>query len=154
MAQITINLQKNGKEFGRKIFILIIKFLRKNKFFGEKIMHFAISASWGPTDPTRAMLPFIFAASALQVKDTVTIMLFHDAVHLALKGFAEKIVPVGPPQRFKEIVDDNNAKLLVCTPCAEVRNIFEKDCLDKFIFGGMNDFHEACKILDTKIICY
>ena len=45
-------------------------------------MHFAISASWGPTDPTRAMLPFIFAASALQVKDTVTIMLFHDAVHL------------------------------------------------------------------------
>ena len=32
-------------------------------------MHFAISASWGPTDPTRAMLPFIFAASALQVKE-------------------------------------------------------------------------------------
>jgi predicted peroxiredoxin len=100
------------------------------------------------------MLPFIFATSALQEKDTVTIMLFHDAVHLALKGFAEKIVPVGPPQRFKEIIDDNNAKLLVCTPCAEVRNIFEKDCLDKFIFGGMNDFYESCKILDTKIICY
>ena len=32
-------------------------------------MHFAISASWGPTDPTRAMLPFIFSASALQVQD-------------------------------------------------------------------------------------
>ncbi len=46
-------------------------------------MHFAISASWGPTDPTRAMLPFIFAASALQANDTITIMLFHDAVHLA-----------------------------------------------------------------------
>ena len=28
-------------------------------------MHFAISASWGPTDPTRAMLPFVFSASAL-----------------------------------------------------------------------------------------
>ena len=67
-------------------------------------MHFAISASWGPTDPTRAMLPFIFAASALQEKDTVTIMLFHDAVHLALKEFAEKIVPVGPPQRFESKV--------------------------------------------------
>ena len=52
-------------------------------------MHFAISASYGPTDPTRAMLPFIFAASALQDGDTVTIMLFHDAVHLASKGVAE-----------------------------------------------------------------
>ena len=25
-------------------------------------MHFVLSATWGPTDPTRAMLPFIFAA--------------------------------------------------------------------------------------------
>ena len=47
-------------------------------------MHFAISTSWGPTDTTRAMLPFIFAASALQVNDKVTIMLFQDSVHLAL----------------------------------------------------------------------
>ena len=71
-------------------------------------MHFAISASWGPTDPTRAMLPFIFAASALQVKDTVTIMLFHDAVHLALKGFAEKVIPIGPPSRFEEVINDDD----------------------------------------------
>ena len=26
-------------------------------------VHFVISATWGPTDPTRAMLPFLFAAS-------------------------------------------------------------------------------------------
>jgi len=32
-------------------------------------MHFAISGTWGPTDPTRAMLPFIFAASAVQAGD-------------------------------------------------------------------------------------
>src|SRR6266550_6752669 len=42
-------------------------------------MHFVISGTWGPTDPTRAMLPFIFAASAVQDGDTVTLMLFHDA---------------------------------------------------------------------------
>ena len=29
-------------------------------------MHFAISTTWGPTDPTRAMLPFLFAAAAVQ----------------------------------------------------------------------------------------
>ena len=43
-------------------------------------MHFVISATWGPTDPTRAMLPFVFAASAMQADDEVTLMLFHDAL--------------------------------------------------------------------------
>jgi tRNA 2-thiouridine synthesizing protein D len=29
-------------------------------------MQFVISAAGGPTDPTRALLPFVFAASAVQ----------------------------------------------------------------------------------------
>ena len=41
-------------------------------------MHFAISGSCGPTDPTRTMLPFLFAASAVQAGDRVTLTLFHD----------------------------------------------------------------------------
>src|ERR1700730_9923728 len=48
-------------------------------------MHFVISGTWGPTDPTRAMLPFIFAASAVQDGDTVTLMLFHDSVLMAAR---------------------------------------------------------------------
>jgi predicted peroxiredoxin len=39
-------------------------------------MNWVISGTWGPTDPTRAMLPFVFAASAVQAGDTVTLMLF------------------------------------------------------------------------------
>ena len=35
-------------------------------------MHWVISGSFGPTDPTRAMLPFLFAASAVQAGDSVT----------------------------------------------------------------------------------
>lgn len=117
-------------------------------------MHFAISASWGPTDPTRAMLPFIFSASALQVQDKVTLMLFHDAVHLASKGVAKDIVPFGPPQRFEEVINDKNAKILICKPCADARKIYQENCLEKIIFGGMNDFHAACTLPDTKVICY
>ena len=48
-------------------------------------MHFAISATSGPTDPTRALLPFIFAASAVQAGESVTLMLFHDAVYMRVK---------------------------------------------------------------------
>ena len=38
-------------------------------------MHYAISTTWGPTDTTRASLPFIFAASALQAGDTIMALL-------------------------------------------------------------------------------
>ena len=58
-------------------------------------MHYAISTTWGPTDITRGALPFIFAASALQAGDTVMIMLFHDAVTIALDGAHQKMVPFG-----------------------------------------------------------
>ncbi len=56
-------------------------------------MHFALSDTWGPTDPTRAMLPFIFAASAVQDGDTVTMMLFHDAVFMAVEGWCRLARP-------------------------------------------------------------
>jgi tRNA 2-thiouridine synthesizing protein D len=42
-------------------------------------------------------LPFIFAASAVQDGDTITLMLFHDAVLMAMDGAGAKLVPVGPP---------------------------------------------------------
>jgi hypothetical protein len=56
---------------------------RRNR---SRAVHFVISATWGPTDPTRAMLPFLFAASALQAGDRVMLMLFHDAVYMAVEG--------------------------------------------------------------------
>jgi len=72
-------------------------------------MHYAISTTWGPTDTTRASLPFIFAASALQVGDTVMIMLFHDAVAIAVEGAHPKMVPFGPPQKFEDVFSNQNA---------------------------------------------
>src|SRR5258705_6285707 len=66
-------------------------------------MHFVISVTWGPTDPTRAMLPFIFAASAVQAGDEVTLMLFHDALYMAVEGAGGKPVPGGAPQRHEDV---------------------------------------------------
>ena len=82
-------------------------------------MHFAISSSFGPTDPTRAMLPFIFAASALQAGDRVTLMLFHDAVLLAVEGMGAKLGPVGPPNRYEEVAGHGGVKLWACKPCVD-----------------------------------
>ena len=79
-------------------------------------MNFAIASTWGPTDPTRAMLPFIFAASALQAGDRVTLMLFHDAVLLSVDGAGAKLVPVGPPNRYEEVAAHPGVKLWACKP--------------------------------------
>lgn len=117
-------------------------------------MHFAISSTWGPTDPTRAALPFIFAAAALQAGDTVTLMLFHDAVHVATQGTAEKLVPFGPPPRFEEVLSHAGAKVLACKPCAQVRHIAEADLDKRVTLAGMNEFHTAAAREDARVICY
>jgi tRNA 2-thiouridine synthesizing protein D len=117
-------------------------------------VHYAIPATWGPTDTTRASLPFIFAASALQAGDTVTIMLFHDAVTIALRGAHQKMVPFGPPRRFEEVIANPNAKIIVCKPCAEVRGISEEMLAANCSMGGMNDFHEQTSRADCRVVSF
>lgn len=117
-------------------------------------MHFVIPATWGPTDTTRASLPFIFAASALQAGDTVMIMLFHDAVTIAVEGSYEKMIPCGPPQRFEEVFSNPNAEVLVCKPCAEARGITEDMLIDGAAMAGMNDYHEHVSRPDSKSVTF
>jgi tRNA 2-thiouridine synthesizing protein D len=117
-------------------------------------MHYAIPATWGPVDTTRASLPFIFAASALQAGDTVMIMLFHDAVTIALEGAHPKMVPFGPPQRFDEVISNPNAEILVCKPCAEARGIGEGMLIHNCKMGGMNDFHEHAARPDCRVVAF
>jgi sulfur relay (sulfurtransferase) complex TusBCD TusD component (DsrE family) len=117
-------------------------------------MHYAISTSWGPTDTTRASLPFIFAASALEAGDTVMIMLFHDSVMVAVRGAHEKMVPVGPPPAFAEVLAHENAQVLVCKPCAQARGIGEDALVPRCRFGGMKDFHAHASREDCKVIAF
>jgi predicted peroxiredoxin len=120
----------------------------------EKHMHFALSATSGPVDPTRAALPFVFAASALQGGDSVTIMLFHDAVHVATEGTAAKIVPFGPPPRFEEVLSHANAEVLVCKPCAQARQISETMLDKRTKMAGMNEFYASASRDGAKVLCF
>jgi predicted peroxiredoxin len=117
-------------------------------------MHYAISTTWGPTDTTRASLPFIFAASALEAGDSVMIMLFHDAVAVAVRGAHEKMIPVGPPPRFAEIFAHAKAEVIVCKPCAEARGITADVLVKGCRFGGMNEFHAHASRDDCKVVAF
>ena len=117
-------------------------------------MHFVLSGTYGPTDPTRAMLPFIFAASAIEKGDTCSLMLFHDAVLLSIQGVGPSIVPVGPPNKYKAVVGQEKVEFWVCKPCFDARGLV-KDHLDTHAkLGGMGEFLEACKRPDAKIIAF
>ena len=117
-------------------------------------MHFVLSGTWGPTDPTRAMLPFIFAASAVQGGDTVTLMLFHDAVLMAVDGAGAKLVPVGPPNRYEEVVSHPNVILWACRPCVDARGLAPAPLDHRVKLGGMNEFHAAAKQPDLKVVAF
>lgn len=117
-------------------------------------MHYAISTTWGPADTTRASLPFIFAASALQAGDTVMIMLFHDAVTVAVDGASPQMIPFGPPPRFDEVFAHDNAEVLVCKPCAEARGITGDMLVAGCRLSGMNDFHAHVSREDCKPISF
>jgi tRNA 2-thiouridine synthesizing protein D len=120
----------------------------------EAIMHFVISGTWGPTDPTRAMLPFIFAASAVQAGDRVTLMLFHDAALMAAEGAGAKLVPVGPPNRYEEVAGHPNVTLWACRPCVEARGLTAAGLDRRVKLGGMNEFHAAAREPDTRMISF
>jgi sulfur relay (sulfurtransferase) complex TusBCD TusD component (DsrE family) len=117
-------------------------------------VHFVISATWGPTDPTRAMLPFLFAASALQDGDDITLMLFHDAVLMAVQDAGSRLVPVGPPNRYEEIAAHPRVALWACRPCVEVRGLPPASLDSRVKLGGMNEFHAAAKRADAKVVCF
>jgi tRNA 2-thiouridine synthesizing protein D len=117
-------------------------------------MHFVIAGSTGPTDPTRAMLPFLFAASAVQDGDTVTLMLFHDAVLLAAAGAGAKVIPVGPPNRYEEIAAHPNVTLLACRPCVEARGLPAEALDPRVKLDGMNAFHAAAKQPDARVVTF
>src|SRR5262245_54466842 len=100
------------------------------------------------------MLPFIFAASALEAGDEVTLMLFHNAVYMAVEGAGMKLVPVGPPNRYEQVAAHSKAKLWACKPCVEVRGLAGAPLDRRITLGGMDEFHAAAKGADSQTINY
>jgi sulfur relay (sulfurtransferase) complex TusBCD TusD component (DsrE family) len=98
------------------------------------------------------MLPFLFAASAVQVGGSVTWMLFHDTVLMAVDGVGKTLVTVGPPNRYEEIAGHANVTLWSCRPCVEARGLAAGSLDRRIKLGGMNDFQAAAKGPEAKVV--
>lgn len=120
-------------------------------------MHLATASTWGPTDPTRATLPFLHARAAREQGDEVTIMLLHDAVLLGVEGVADDIVACGPPALgpiMEELLADSAVTLLVCKPCVTVRRITEGDLRSGVQLATMGDYHRVIREQNAAVSNY
>jgi len=85
-------------------------------------MHYAISATWGPTAPDPRHVAFIFAALSGAAGDTVTMMLFTTLCWSRSRA-PPKLVPVGPPNRYEGGREHPNVTLWACKPCVDARGL-------------------------------
>lgn len=111
-------------------------------------MHLAIATTWGPTDTTRATIPFLHAKAAREQGDSVTLMLLHDAVLLAHRDLAQDIRACGPPPLgpiFEELAADPEVSILVCKPCLSVRRIDENALHVHTRPATMGDYHRVIR---------
>ena len=82
------------------------------------------------------------------------IMLFDDAVLLAVEGAYEKLFTVGPSEGFSEVFSHRNAEVVVSKCCADARRIREDMLIKHCRFGSMNDFHAHVALDDTKPVSF
>ena len=67
----------------------------------KKILYIGTRAN---DDPEKAAMPFVMACAALAMDIKVTIALQGNAVYIAKKGFAEKVLPGGGFPPIKELL--------------------------------------------------
>lgn len=95
----------------------------------EKILYIGTHAG---ENAEKAALPFVMANAALAMDMQATVCLQGNGVYLAVKGYAEKMIPPGgfPPvaKLLKDFLELGGS-LLVCVPCIKERHIDEKSDL-------------------------
>ncbi len=83
-------------------------------------------------DENNVTIAFTMGAKALEKGHSVEVLLLSDAVHLAEKGYADKI-DIGPPfKAIKEILPmylEQGGKLKVCSSCMEHNGVKEENIM-------------------------
>jgi len=95
-------------------------------------------ATYGEDNPEKATIPFILATGAMAMEVIPVIILQSNAVMLAVKDFAEKII-FKEGISLKQLINNYTEagyKLLLCGPCVEKRNLQEKDFIDGAMIIG------------------
>ena len=99
-------------------------------------------------DDERSSVAWSIANGGINSGLEVTIFLTSSGIDWVRKGAADNVHlnPFDPP--MKEMIDnifENGCKVLVCPPCAAVRNYKKEDLMDEVIITGSAAMHEEIK---------
>jgi uncharacterized protein involved in oxidation of intracellular sulfur len=95
----------------------------------EKILYIGTCAG---DNPEKACMPFVMALAAQAMDVKATIALQGNGVYLALKGYADTMLPGGGFPPIKKLIADfleMGGELKICMPCIKERNIKETDLI-------------------------
>lgn len=95
----------------------------------EKIV---IISTIGNENPEKATLPFVLATAAQASDVEVVVILQSNAVVLAKKGEAERVIAKGfmPVKELIETYISMGGNLLLCSPCLKERNITKEQLIN------------------------
>jgi len=96
----------------------------------EKILYIGTCAG---DNPEKACMPFVMALAAQSMDIKAIIALQGNGVYLALKGYAETMLPGGGFPPLKKLITDFlelGGELKICMPCIKERNIAETDLIE------------------------
>jgi hypothetical protein len=69
-------------------------------------------------------------------------------------GAGAKLVSVGPPNRYEEVVSHPTVILWACRPCVDARGLARSSLDRRVKLGGMNEFHAGAKQSDSKVVAF
>lgn len=102
-------------------------------------------------DENNVTIAFTMGGKALEKGHNVSIMLLSNAIHLAEKGYADKIdigEPFEPIQKLLPAFLEKGGRLLVCTSCMVHNGVAEEDIIEGAEFIKAGDVIDI--IMDTE----
>jgi predicted peroxiredoxin len=100
-----------------------------------------ITLACGTDNPNRATRAIFLAMVAHQEGKQVTLFLLDEAVYLARKGVADHLRSATGDAADDHLayLEAHEVPILVCTPCAATRKIFENELLDNARLAGATE---------------
>jgi predicted peroxiredoxin len=115
---------------------------------------FLFILSRGLEDPSRSVRTMQMAGVAADEGHEVTVFLADDGVIYAKKGMCDNVIaPTGDEMAdHMEKLAQKKVPILVCTPCAKVRQVDEKDLIENATFTVAKTF--IALAAESKVITF
>jgi len=106
-------------------------------------------------NPEKACIPFVMAVAAQAMDVEAIVILQGNGVHLAVKGYADTMLPGGGFPHIKKLISDfieAGGKMKLCMPCLQGRKIEETDLIEGAEITASGSINVAAMEADAVLV--